>query len=99
MRYGLLAGDGFKHGMVKHGAGEFSYYDYRHDATHHTNSVETFWRLLKNSSPARISTSARSITHIHVSAKYMDRYLSEFAFRSNHRAIGNAIFNLLIASI
>ncbi len=90
MSYGLLTGDGFKHGMVKHGAGEFAYYDYRHDVTHHTNTVETFWRLFKNSIAS---------THIHVSAKYMDRYLSEFAFRSNHRAIGNAMFDLLIAHL
>jgi hypothetical protein len=29
MSYGLLAGDGFVHGSVKHGAKEWSYYDYR----------------------------------------------------------------------
>lgn len=90
MSYGLLTGDGFKHGTVKHGAGEFAYYDYRHDVTHHTNSVETFWRLFKNSITS---------THIHVSAKYMDRYLKEFAFRSNHREMGNAMFDLLIAHL
>jgi transposase-like protein len=90
MSYGLLEGDGFKHGMVKHGAGEFAYYDYRHDATHHTNTVETFWRLFKNS--------VRS-THIHVSSKYMDRYLNEFVFRSNHREMGNAMFDLLLAHL
>jgi transposase-like protein len=88
--YGLLEGDGYKHGTVKHGAKEWSYYDYRHDATHHTNSVESFWKLFK--------ASVRS-THIHVSAKYMDRYLSEFAFRSNHREMKNAMFDLLIASV
>ncbi len=70
---------------MKHGAGEFAYYDYRHDATHHTNHVETFWRLFKNSVTS---------THIHVSAKYMDRYLNEFVFRSNHRQMGNAMFDL-----
>ena len=44
MSYGLLEPDGYKHGAVKHGAKEWSCYDYRHDATHHTNSVENFWR-------------------------------------------------------
>lgn len=29
MSYGLLEGDGYKHGVVKHGAKEFAYYDYR----------------------------------------------------------------------
>ena len=64
--------------------------DYRHDATHHTNNVESFWRLFKNSVTS---------THIHVSSKYMQRYLNEFAFRSNHRHQGNAMFDLLIAAL
>lgn len=88
--YGLLVPDGYKHGAVRHGAGEFAYYDYRHDATHHTNHVESFWRLFKNS--------IRS-THIHISAKYMDRYLAEFAFRSNRRQMRNAMFDLLIGAL
>lgn len=90
MSYGLLEGDGFKHGMVKHGAKEWSYYDYRHNAWHHTNHVESFWKLFK--------ASVRS-THIHVSAKYMDRYLREFTFRSNHRQMQNAMFDLLIGAV
>ena len=90
MSYGLLTGDGYKHGMVKHGAKEWSYYDYRHDAVHNTNRVESFWRLFKKSVAS---------THIHISAKYADRYLGEFAFRSNHRAMGNAMFDLLIAAL
>lgn len=90
MSYGLLEGDGYQHGMVKHGAKEYAYYDYRHDAVHHVNHVESFWRLFKKSVAS---------THIHVSAKYMDRYLREFTFRSNHRAKENAMFDLLIASV
>jgi transposase len=43
--YGLLEGDGYQHGVVKHGAKEFAYYDYRHGAKHHTNTVESFWKL------------------------------------------------------
>lgn len=88
--YGLLEGDGFKHGAVKHGAKEWTYYDYRHNATHHTNNVESFWKLFKKSIAS---------THIHVSAKYMDRYLGEFSFRSNHRRMENAMFDLLIAAL
>lgn len=88
--YGLLDGDGYKHGAVKHGAKEWTYYDYRHDAKHHTNNVENFWRLFKNS--------VRS-THIHVSEKHMAKYLDEFAFRSNHREMENAMFDLLIGAV
>ena len=88
--YGLLTGDGYQHGMVKHGAREFVVNDYRTGATHHTNTVEAFWKLFK--------ASVRS-THIHVSAKYMQRYLDEFTFRSNHRQMGNAMFDLLIWAV
>lgn len=88
--YGLLTGDGYQHGAVKHGKREYAYYDHRTGANHHVNTVENFWRLFKNS--------IRS-THIHVSRKYMDRYLSEFTFRSNHRAQRNAMFDLLIGAL
>ena len=64
MSYGLLDGDGYTHGTVKHGAKEYAYYDYRHGVTHHTNHVESFWRLFKKSIAS---------THIHVSRKHMDR--------------------------
>jgi hypothetical protein len=57
---------------------------------HNTNRVESFWRLFKKSVAS---------THIHISAKYADRYLDEFAFRSNHRVMGNAMFDLLIAAL
>ena len=62
--YGLLTGDGYVHGRVKHGKQEWSYYDYRHNAVHNTNRVESFWRLFKKSVAS---------THIHISAKYADR--------------------------
>ena len=82
--YSLLTGFGYRHGVVKHGQ-----HEYARDG-HHTNSVESFWRLFKNS--------IRS-THIHVSSKYMQRYLNEFTFRSNHREMSNAMFDLLIGAI
>lgn len=90
MSYGLLTGDGYKHGTVKHGQKEYVYYDYRTDALHHVNNVESFWRLLGKSIAS---------THIHVSAKYMDRYLREFTFRQNHREKQNAMFDLLIGAV
>lgn len=87
--YGLLTYDGYNHSRVKHSTKEYAWTAY--DGTrHHTNSVESFWRLFK--------ASVRS-THIHVSAKYMDRYLREFTFRSNHREMTNAMFDLLIAAV
>ncbi len=88
--YGLLTGDGYKHGVVNHSQKLWSYYDYRHDVTHHTNNVENFWRQFKYA--------VRS-THVHVSRKYMNRYLGEFTFRQNHAAMRNAMFDLLIASV
>jgi len=88
--YGLLEGDGFKHGAVKHGAKEWSYYDYRTGETHHTNNVESFWRLFKRSIAS---------THIHVSERHMQRYLNEFTFRSNHRKMVNGMFDLLVGAI
>jgi transposase len=82
--YNLLTRDGYNHGAVRHMAGEYV------RGEHHTNGVESFWRLFKDS--------VRS-THIHVSGKYMDRYLREFTFRSNHRQMANAMFDLLISAV
>lgn len=82
--YSLLKEDGYIHGAVNHSAYEFV------RGEHHTNSVESFWNLFKNS--------IRS-THIHVSQKYMERYVREFTFRANHREMQNAMFDLLIAAV
>jgi transposase len=90
MSYGLLDGDGYKHGTVTHSQKDWSHYDYRTGETHSTNHVESFWNLFK--------ASVRS-THIHVSEKYMDRYLAEFTFRSNHRVMQNAMFDLIVARV
>ncbi len=87
--YGLLAGDGFTHGVVQHGKKEYVWTDEETGVTFHTNHVESFWRVFKKSVAS---------THIHASAKYMDRYLGEFTFRSNHRVRENAMFDLLIAA-
>jgi transposase len=88
--YGLLTPDGFRHGQVKHGEKDYSHYDYRSGETIHVNHVESFWWLFKRSIAS---------THLHVSAKYMQRYLDEFTFRSNRREIKNAMFDLLIAAV
>lgn len=90
MSYGLLTGDGYVHGRVTHSEKVWRGYDVRTGQFHSTNSVETFWNLFKRS--------VRS-THIHVSAKYMDRYLNEFVFRSNHRQMQNAMFDLIVSRV
>ena len=90
MSYGLLNADGYKHGTVTHSRKESARYDYREQANHQTNNVETFWRLFKKSVAG---------THIHISRTHMSRYLGEFTFRSNHRAMENAMLDLLIAAV
>lgn len=88
--YGLLTDDGYQHGRVNHSADVWTRVDPETGAYHHVAHVESFWNLFK--------TSVRS-THIHVSQKYMDRYLDEFTFRSNHRQMGNAMFDLIIGAV
>lgn len=86
--YGLLNGDGYKHGQVKHGEKDWAHYDYRVKAWVSTNGVENFWRHFKYG--------IRS-THVHVSPQHMQKYLDEFTFRLNHRAEVNLMFDRLIA--
>jgi transposase-like protein len=87
--YNLLTRDGYRHGAVKHSAEEWTKTD-EDGVVHHTNHVESFWWLFKRSIKS---------THIHVSQKYMNRYLDEFTFRSNHREMQNAMFDLLIGAV
>ncbi len=71
-------------------ASEYAWKDHQSGMKFSTNGTESFWKLFKNS--------IRS-THIHVSQKHLDRYLGEFAFRSNHRQMRNAMFDLLIGAL
>ncbi len=86
--YSLLTRAGYEHGVVNHSAKEYARKDADTGINHHVNTVESFWSLFQRSIAS---------THIHVSRKYMQRYLDEFTFRSNHRHMGNAMFDLLIA--
>jgi transposase-like protein len=88
--YNLLTGDGFEHGRVSHGKGEYSVYDYRSGNTFHVNTVEGFWRLFK--------ASVRS-THVQISGKHMQRYLDEFTFRASNRGRVNGMFDLLVGAL
>ena len=87
--YGLLTGDGYRHGRVNHSQKEYARYVCK-SVTFHVNTCEGFFRLLK--------ASIRS-THIHVSGKYMQRYLDEFTFRANHRERVNGMFDLLVEAL
>ena len=61
---------GFKHEAVNHSAGEYV----RDQA--HTNGIESFWAMLKRGDQG---------TFHHLSAKHLDRYVTEFAGRHNDR--------------
>jgi hypothetical protein len=87
--YSLLTRAGYEHGVVNHSAKVYARRDPETGVNHHVNTVESFWSLFQRSIAS---------THIHVSRKYMQRYLDEFTFRSNHCQMGNAMFDLLIAS-
>jgi len=86
--YNLLTQRGYEHGRVKHSAKQWAKFE--GGVLHSVNAIEGFWSLFKNS--------IRS-THIHVSAKHMNRYLSEFTFRQNHRQRENAMFDLLVGAL
>lgn len=86
--YGLLKGDGYGHGRVKHSAKEWQRLDADAGEWVSTNGVENFWKQLK--------VSIRS-THVSVSQQHMPKYLGEFTFRANHRAEANLMFDRLIA--
>ncbi len=77
---------GYGHSVINHGAKEYV------RGNTHTNTIEGFWSQLKRSILS---------THIHVSAKHMDKYLGEFEFRFNMREkngkkMSHAMFNRLI---
>ena len=88
--YGLLTGDDYQHGRVNHNKDEWAVTDPETGVRHHVQTVESFWSLFKRSVKS---------THIHVSQKHMDKYLDEFTFRSNHRLMRNAMFDLLIGAV
>ena len=75
---------GYTHKRVNHGAGKWV------SGGSHVNSIEGFW--------ARLKLSIRG-THIHVSKKYLRKYLKEFEFRYNYREKPEQMFPDLIASL
>ena len=67
--YNQVSNNGYKHERVDH-TQEFAVGDI------HTNSIESFWAVLKRG--------IMGIYH-HVSTKYLQLYVNEFAFRWNNR--------------
>jgi transposase-like protein len=80
--YHVLGRMGYDHRTVNHRAREYV----RGDV--HTNSIENFWSRLKNSIRG---------THVHISAKHLPKYLSEFEFRFNRRKVPLSMFSDLMA--
>lgn len=79
--YKRLHEAGYDHRSVNHAAKEYV------RGSVHTNTIEGFWSMLK-----------RSIcgTHVHVSPKYLHRYLGEFEYRWNLRRSPHLMFSRLI---
>lgn len=80
-----LLGRTYKHGVVRHSAGEYR----KGDA--YTNTVEGAWSLLKRQIIG---------IHHWVSPKHLDRYVQEMTFRYSRREMGEgARFNDLLGNI
>ena len=79
--YNPLRQAGFKHERVNHGERVYVSGDV------HTNTIEGFWSLVK-----------RGIGGVYhsVSAKHLQGYLNEYAWRYNHRENGQSLFRLVL---
>ena len=81
--YSGLSKAGFEHETVNHGAGQYVVGDC------HVNGIEGFW--------ARLKLSIRG-THVHVSAKHLQKYVKEFEYRYNRRKRPEQMFDELLAA-
>ena len=82
--YGQLHRSGYDHRRIHHGEGVYV----RGDV--HTNTIEGFWSLVKNGIQG---------THHAVSAKHLQGYLNEYAWRYNHRNDREPMFLALLANV
>lgn len=76
--------EGMEHDTVNHGQGQYV------KGSTHTNTIENFWGQLKRSLDG---------THHVISPKYLHLYVSEFAFRYNHRLVPVPMFDLLLSRV
>jgi transposase-like protein len=79
--YGQLHRSGYDHRRIHHKEGIYVSGDV------HTNTIEGFWSLVKRGIGG---------THHAVSAKYLQGYLNEYAWRYNHRKDPRGMFLLLL---
>lgn len=81
--YKGLPGQGYWHQTVNHREKEYV------KGLCHTNNLDGFWSMLKR---------AIRGTHVHVSAKHLDKYLAEFEYRHNMRKRPQFMFARLLLS-
>lgn len=79
--YDGLASRGYQHNRIQHQAHVYV------RGNIHTNTIEGFWSLVKNGIRG---------SHHAVSAKHLQGYLNEYAWRYNHRDDRRAMFDLLL---
>lgn len=84
--YRQLPRHGYKHSFVNHAV---TYVD-KIDPNINTQTIEGFWGQMK-----------RGITGVyrHVSQKYLQSYINEYAFRYNHRHNPDEMFRILLERI
>jgi transposase len=82
--YDKLAAQGYTHRRINHSARVYVSGDI------HTQAIEGFWSLVK-----------RGIGGVYhsVSAKYLQTYLNEYAFRYNRRNQGNLLFKRILEQV
>lgn len=80
--YNYVAPLGYSHEQVNHGLKQYV------RGRCHTNTIDGFWSQLKRSIDG---------THHHVSRKYLQNYVNEFAFRYSNRYVGetSSMFDLM----
>ncbi len=79
-QYGLVRRSGYQHRRVNHAALVYV------DGDVHTNTIEGFWSLLKNG--------IRGVYHS-VGKDHLQTYVNEYAFRYNHRADSQSMFETI----
>jgi transposase-like protein len=75
---------GYRHVKVNHGAGQYATRDGAG-----VNAIEGFWAQLKRGITG---------THIHVSEKHLPKYLGEFEYRWNMRAVPHLMLDRMMVS-
>jgi len=79
--YAQVGRNGYTHRRINHSEGVYVSGDI------HTNTIEGFWSLVKRGIAG---------THHAVSAKWLQGYLNEYAWRYNHRDDPRAMFDVLL---